>query len=278
MNFENLTVGLIGGGNMARALVRGLLMAGHPAARIQVADPDPAQLEQVVALHAGVGIHGDNRDVAAEADVLVLAVKPQLLPDIARQLAAGPRRAGQLILSVAAGITLDSLRGWFGKDAPLVRVMPNQPATIGAGISGLAASPAVGEQQRQVAQYIAEATGRAVWLADESLMDAVTAVSGSGPAYFYLLMEHMERAAMELGLPADLAAALTRETALGAARVVIETKAEPGRLRAAVTSPGGTTAAALRVFAAANLDAIVSQALAAARDRSAELGRSPAGK
>jgi len=278
MSFENLTVGLIGGGNMARALVRGLLHAGHPAGRIQVADPDPSQLEQVVALHASVGIHADNREVARTADVLVLAVKPQLMAGVALQLAAEPRRAGQLILSVAAGITLDSLAGWFGSGAPLVRVMPNQPATIGAGISGLAASPGVGDRERQLAQYIASATGQAVWLPDEALMDAVTAVSGSGPAYFYLLMEHMERAAIELGLPADLAAALTRETALGAARVVIETKAEPGLLRAAVTSPGGTTAAALRVFEAANLDAIVHQALAAARDRSAELGRSPGGK
>lgn len=278
MSVDNLTIGLIGGGNMARALVRGLLQAGHPAGRIQVADPDPAQLEQVVALHASVGIHADNREVARTADVLVLAVKPQLMADVARGLAAAPRRAGQLILSVAAGITLDSLRGWFGAATPLVRVMPNQPATIGAGISGLAASVNVGVAERQVAQYIASATGQAVWLHDESLMDAVTAVSGSGPAYFYLLMEHMEQAAIGLGLPAELAAALTRETALGAARVVIETRAEPGRLRAAVTSPGGTTAAALRVFEAASLGAIVREALAAARDRSAELGRLPVGK
>jgi pyrroline-5-carboxylate reductase len=278
MSFETLSIGLIGGGNMARALVRGLLQAGHPASRLQVADPDPAQLEQVVALHASVGIHGDNKDVTGSADVLVLAVKPQLMAAVARQIAAGPRRPGQLILSVAAGITLDSLRGWFGPDTPLVRVMPNQPATIGAGISGLAASASVGERDRQIAQYIASATGQAVWLQDEALMDAVTAVSGSGPAYFYLLMEHMERAAVELGLSPELAAALTRETALGAARVVIETKAEPALLRAAVTSPGGTTAAALGIFEAANLAAIVRQALAAARDRSAELGRSQPGK
>ncbi len=274
MSFDNLTIGLIGSGNMARALVRGLLQAGHPAGRLQVADPDPAQLGQVAALHASIGMHGDNSAVAAIADVLVLAVKPQLMADIARKIASGPRRPGQLILSVAAGITLGSLRTWFGPDTPLVRVMPNQPATIGAGISGLAASAAVGARERQVAEYIASATGRAVWLKDEALMDAVTAVSGSGPAYFYLLMEHMERAAVELGLTADLAAVLTRETALGAARLVIETSAEPALLRAAVTSPGGTTAAALRVFEAANLDAIVRQALAAARDRASELGRS----
>lgn len=278
MSFEQLTIGMIGGGNMARALVRGLLQAGHPAARIQVADPDPTQLEQVVALHASVGIHSDNREVARTAEVLVLAVKPQLMAEVARQLAKGPRREGQLVLSVAAGITLGSLAEWFGLSTPLVRVMPNQPATIGAGISGLAASSAVDPAARQLAHYIASATGQAVWLADESLMDAVTAVSGSGPAYFYLLMEHMERAAIGLGLPPELAAALTRETALGAARVVIETKADPGRLRAAVTSPGGTTAAALRVFEAAGLEAIVREALAAARDRSAELGRVTPGK
>lgn len=275
MTFENLTIGLIGAGNMARALVRGLLQAGHPAHRLQVADPDPAQLEQVGTLHASVGIHSDNRHVAGVADVLVLAVKPQLIADVARQLAAVPRPEGQLILSVAAGITLESLRSWLGPATAVVRVMPNQPATIGAGISGLAASVALGEHERQIAQYVAAATGQAVWLKDESLMDAVTAVSGSGPAYFYLLMEHMERAAVELGLSPEIAAALTRETALGAARVVIETGAEPARLRAAVTSPGGTTAAALQVFATAHLDTIVRQALAAARDRSAELGRQP---
>ena len=275
MSFENLTIGLIGSGNMARALVRGLLQSGHPAIRLQVSDPDPAQLKQVVALHADVGTHSDNESVAANSDVLVLAIKPQLLANVARLLAAGRRPAGQLVLSVAAGITLESLRSWFGARTPLVRVMPNQPATIGAGISGLAASAAVGERERQIAQYVAAATGKAVWLEDEALLDAVTAVSGSGPAYFYLLMEHMERAAVELGLPPELAAALTRETALGAARVVVETHAEPAALRAAVTSPGGTTAAALRVFEAANLAAVVRQALAAARDRSAELGRQP---
>jgi pyrroline-5-carboxylate reductase len=164
MSFGNLTIGLIGGGNMARALVRGLLQAGHPASRLKVADPDPAQLEQVGALHAGIGLRGDNKEVAGVADVLVIAVKPQLMPGVAKQIAAGPRRAGQLILSVAAGITLDSLRGWFGPDVPLVRVMPNQPATIGAGISGLAASTAVSERDRQVAEYVAAATGQAVWL------------------------------------------------------------------------------------------------------------------
>jgi pyrroline-5-carboxylate reductase len=273
MNHHDLTIGMIGGGNMARALVRGLLRGGHPAQRISISEPDAGQRELVAALDPGLVIDASNTPVAQTAAVLVLAVKPQILPEVALALAGQRRPAGQLVMSVAAGITLRSLAGWLGTNTPLVRVMPNQPATIGAGVSALAASAAVDDSDRQAAGYIAGTTGRALWLPDESLMDAVTAVSGSGPAYFYLLMEHMERAATDLGLPPDLAAALTRETALGAARVVIETQGNPAALRAAVTSPGGTTAAALRVFEHADLAGIVRQALTAARDRSAELGK-----
>ncbi|MEZ5564836.1 MAG: pyrroline-5-carboxylate reductase [Gammaproteobacteria bacterium] len=203
----------------------------------------------------------------------MLAVKPQLMSTVSLALATASRHPGQLVLSVAAGVTLSSLQGWFGPDTAIVRVMPNQPATIGAGVSALVAVPAVTPRDRDFAMYVAASTGQALWLAEESQMDAVTAVSGSGPAYFYLLMEHMERAAVDLGLPRDLAAVLTRETALGAARVVVEGKADPAQLRAVVTSPGGTTAAALQVFEAAHLNAIVSTALTAARDRSVELGQ-----
>lgn len=273
MNYHNLTIGLIGGGNMARALVRGLLRSGHPAQHIRVAEPDADQRALVAALDAGLLLDANNTPVAQDAAALVLAVKPQILPAVAAALAGQRRPSGQLVISVAAGITLASLDGWLGAGTPLVRVMPNQPATIGAGVSALAASAAVDTAGRQLAEYVASTTGRALWLPDETMMDAVTAVSGSGPAYFYLLMELMERAAIDLGLPPDLAAALTRETALGAARVVVETHGEPGLLRAAVTSPGGTTAAALQVFAQADLAGIVQQALTAARNRSAELGK-----
>jgi len=273
MSYHHLTIGLIGGGNMSRALVRGLLRSGHPAQLISIAEPDAGQREQLAALDPGLVLDANNTPVAQNAAVLVLAVKPQILPAVATALAGQRRPAGQLVLSVAAGITLGSLAGWLGADTPLVRIMPNQPATIGAGVSALAASSAVDTAARQLAEYIAGTTGRALWLPDETMMDAVTAVSRSGPAYFYLLMEHIERAAIDLGLPPDLATALTRETALGAARVVVETQTEPGVLRAAVTSPGGTTAAALRVFEQADLAGIVQQALTATRNRSVELGK-----
>lgn len=272
MSFEHLTIGLVGGGNMARALLRGLLQAGHPAHGLEVADPDVSQLAQVQGLNAKIRIGSDNQALAERANVLVLAVKPQLMDAVATHLGQGPRRRGQLVLSVAAGITLDALAGWFGADTPRVRVMPNQPATIGAGISGLVAPVGLGSNERQLAQHIAAAMGGVIWLESETLMDAVTALSGSGPAYFYLLMEHLERAGIELGLSPEVAAAFTRATALGAARLVLETPAEPATLRAAVTSPLGTTAAALSVFAAGNLENLVAAALKAARNRSRELG------
>jgi pyrroline-5-carboxylate reductase len=183
------------------------------------------------------------------------------------------RPAGQLVISIAAGITLASLARALGTGAPAVRVMPNQPALIGEGMSVLVASPAATAAHKAQAIYIAEATGRALWISDESLMDAVTAVSGSGPAYFYLLMEIMEESAVELGLPPEVARTLVRQTALGAARAAGSADGTLAALRASVTSPGGTTAAALAVLDQAGISEIVKRALVAARDRGAALGR-----
>jgi pyrroline-5-carboxylate reductase len=270
---EDLQIGFIGGGNMAQAIIAGLLRAGHAPGAITVAEPAPAVRDRLVGLNPSIGATHSNADVAGRAAVLVLAVKPQVMPDVLAELSAARRPAGQLIISVAAGVTLQTLRlALAGSDA--VRAMPNQPALIGEGMTALVAATDLGETGRAQAEYIAGSTGKALWIADETLMDAVTAVSGSGPAYFYLLMEIMEQAAVELGLPAEVARTLVRQTALGAARAANLPGNEPATLRAGVTSPGGTTAAALAVLEQAGLRETLQRAITAARDRGAELGRS----
>ena len=182
-------IGFIGGGNMAQAIVRGLLQAGHPAHLISVSDPAESQQEALKGINPELVVAGDNAALVEESDVLVLAVKPQIMGDVVEPLTALQRCEGQVIVSVAAGITLATLQNWFGNDAGLVRVMPNQPALVGEGMSGLCATPAVNAAGKALAGYTMEATGEAIWFDDEQLIDAVTAVSGSGPAYFYLVME-----------------------------------------------------------------------------------------
>lgn len=273
MRNQDLNIGFIGGGNMAQAIVGGLLRAGHPPANLAVAEPGEPQRERIAALNRAVRLMKSNPEAAAAADILVLAVKPQVMPAVLAELAAAKRAAAQLVLSVAAGVTLASLARGLGGPVPAVRIMPNQPALIGEGMAVLVASPEVSVAQKAQAFYIAEATGRAIWIGDESLMDSVTAVSGSGPAYFYLLMEMMEDAAVDLGLPRDVARILVRQTALGAARSAGDPASDAATLRASVTSPGGTTAAALTIMEQAGIRDILRRALAAARDRGAELGR-----
>lgn len=275
MNNQDLKIGFVGGGNMARAMAGGLIRAGHVPACLAVAEPDAGQRRLWAGLHRDISTGASNAVVAGAARVLVLAVKPQVLPAVAGELSGVPRPADQLIMSVAAGISLASIARSLRSEAPMVRIMPNQPALIGEGMSAMFASAGVSEVQKAQALYIAEATGRALWVSDEALMDAVTAISGSGPAYFYLLMELMEKSAVELGLPGDVAQALVRQTALGAARTAAASPA-PGleALRASVTSPGGTTAAALSVLEQAGIADILRRALLAARDRGRELGKS----
>lgn len=258
---------------MAQAIASGLLRAGHAPDAMAVADPAAAQRAHWARLHPAITCTLANATVAADAAVLVLAVKPQIMPTVLAELSASPRPAGQFIMSVAAGVTLASIATGLEADTAVVRVMPNQPALIGAGIAVMVASPKVNAAQRAQALYVAETTGKALWISDESLMDAVTAVSGSGPAYFYLVMELMAQSATEMGLPRDVAQALVRHTALGAARVASDPHTDLAALRASVTSPGGTTAAALAVLEQAGIADILRRALIAARDRSAELGR-----
>jgi pyrroline-5-carboxylate reductase len=270
---NNAKIGFIGGGNMAQAIIKGLLQAGHSAKNIRVSDPSAEQLAAITMLEPALGTGSDNAALAAECDALVLAVKPQIMPAIAAVLGELPRPDGQVIVSVAAGITLRSFGNWFGNDAAVVRVMPNQPALVGAGMSGLCATAAVGTAGRELADYLMRATGQAVWFEDEMLMDAVTAISGSGPAYFYLIMEIMQEVAVEVGFDAATARNLATQTALGAASVASQTPDELALLRERVTSPGGTTAAALNSLEESGIRDIFRTALQAARDRSVELGK-----
>ena len=260
----------IGGGNMAASLIGGLIAQGYPAARITACDPS-GEARQRLAAEFGIQTSDDNARAAAAAEILVLAVKPQVMADVARGLA--PALAHRpLILSIAAGIPLAALSRWLGGGAPLVRCMPNTPALVRTGITGLYADPGVDQAQRQVAERFLGAAGATLWVAEEAALDAVTAVSGSGPAYFFLVMEVMMAAAERLGLQPEVARELTLQTALGAARMAMESDVDVAELRRRVTSPGGTTEAAIRVLEAGELGRLFAAAMSAARDRSAEMG------
>lgn len=270
---KQVRIGFIGGGNMAQAIIRGLLTAGHDAKSIAVAEPAEAQQLAVSNIDDGIKVSSDKVSVAATSEVLVIAVKPQVMADVCEALGGADRNPGQIIVSVAAGITLDALAGWFGEKSSVVRVMPNQPAMVAEGMSALCANAAVAENDRKHATYLMEATGRIVWLDDEALMDAVTAVSGSGPAYFYLVMEILQQVAEEFGIDTDTARLLAAQTGLGAGRVAGEEHEPLATLRERVTSPGGTTAAALAALEEAGIRDMFRNALIAARNRSIELGK-----
>lgn len=263
-------VGFIGAGNMARSLAGGLIANGWPARRIILSDPDATQ-RRAVAQRLGVKTYADNNHVAARAQVLVLAVKPQVMRDVASGIGAEVRRRRPLIISIAAGIRTADLQRWLGAEIPLVRAMPNTPALVGAGASGLYATAAANPALRAAAESILRAVGVAVWLEDEAQMDIVTALSGSGPAYFFLVMEALERAAVGLGLAAQTSRLLTLETAYGAAKMALEGSEEPAVLRARVTSPGGTTARALQALEQGGLVPLFQRAVRGAAERAREL-------
>jgi len=267
-NFRKLA--FIGGGNMAAALIGGLIKRGVPSSHIAVADPSEER-RQDLRRRFGVAAAADNDDAAADAEVIMLAVKPQLMRQVATALALRLGRAPVLVISVAAGIPHAALARWFGPQVPVVRTMPNRPALNGFGATGLFAPPSVGAAYRALAESIMSAVSATVWVEHESQMDTVTALSGSGPAYFFLFMEALEAAAHERGLPQDVAHRLTLETAFGAAQMARQSSDSLAALREQVTSQGGTTAAALAVLDAAGLRAIVAHAVAAADRRSAEL-------
>ena len=260
----------IGGGNMAAALISGLTKRGLQPKRLVVADPSAEQLQRLVRDYA-VETAADNAAAVQGAEVVVLAIKPQLMRAVALQLAPHLAVSRPLVISVAAGIPHASLARWFGPQIPVIRTMPNRPALNGFGATGLYAPANVGAAYRALAEDLMGAVSATVWVEHESQMDTVTAVSGSGPAYFFLFMEALEAAAHERGLPRDVAHRLPLETAFGAAQMARQSPESLATLREQVTSKGGTTAAALEVLNAAGLRAIVAHAVAAADRRSAEL-------
>lgn len=260
----------IGGGSMASALISGLTKRGLPASRIVVADPGHAQLDLLVRDY-GITAADDNVSAVVDAEVVILAVKPQQMRAVALELAPRLALSKPLVVSIAAGIPHAALARWFGAHVPVVRTMPNRPAFNGFGATGLYAPASVGAAYRALAEAIMAAVSATVWVEHESQMDTVTALSGSGPAYFFLFMEALEAAAHERGLPSDIAHKLTLETAFGAAQMARQSDEPLSTLREQVTSKGGTTAAALDVLDAAGLRAIVAHAVAAADRRSAEL-------
>lgn len=264
------TIAFIGGGNMATSLIGGLARGDHPAARVLVVEPDAARRDALV---RGYGVHtqAEANDALDAAQVWVLAVKPQVLPGVARALAPRAQSARPLVVSIAAGIRSSALAGWLGAGPAIVRCMPNTPALIGAGITALYAGRDVDPAQRQAAQTLLEGAGPTLWVEDEAALDAVTATSGSGPAYCFAFMEAMQTAAEELGLPAATARQLVLHTALGAARMALESGDDPATLRKKVTSPGGTTERALTILEEGGFDLLVAEAMRAAAGRSVQL-------
>jgi pyrroline-5-carboxylate reductase len=264
------TIAFIGGGNMARSLIGGLVARGTPASAIRVAEP-VAELRDALVRDFGIKAFAYASEAADDAATWVLAIKPQAMRMVCEGLAPIAHARAPSVISIAAGITTAQLERWLGSGIGVVRAMPNTPALLGAGVTGLFANTRVDAAGRQLAERLLATAGQTVWLDDEALMDAVTAVSGSGPAYVFLLAEAMIAAARNEGLPADAARILTLQTLLGAARMLTEGDAGPAELRRRVTSPDGTTQAAIESFEAGGLRGLVATAIRAARERGREL-------
>lgn len=268
------TLCFIGAGNMARSLIGGLLAQPGPTPTIRATDVSPEALAAVAAL-GPVATDTDNLAAIDGADAVVLAVKPQVMAQVLEPMRARIESAQPLMISIAAGIELDALAHWGGA-APWVRCMPNTPALIGKGITALVATAAVDAPARDLATRLLTAVGQVIWLEDEAGLDAVTALSGSGPAYVFRFIEALVDAGVALGLPSAQATQLALATVEGAALMASGSPESPATLRERVTSPGGTTAAALAELQAGGFGALVRRALAAAAARSrtlaAELG------
>jgi pyrroline-5-carboxylate reductase len=268
----NINAAFVGGGNMGGALIRGLIARGLSPQKISVGE---AHQQRRIALADELGVHvtADNREAVANADVVVVAVKPQDMAGTVQALADVFVQRQPLVVSIAAGIRLADIVSWCGSKVAVVRAMPNRPALNNAGATALYAPVSLSETHRSLAASVLSAVGTTVWVQEEDALDVVTALSGSGPAYFFLLAELMTEAAVKLGLDRASAQQLSIQTLFGSGRMAHESDGDLARLRAEVTSKGGTTEAAVRSFDAANLRGIVAAALAAATDRSREMAQ-----
>lgn len=265
-------IAFIGAGNMARALIGGLIASGADRSQFSVADPSAAALD-AVRQQFGVAVTTDNASAVERAQIIILAVKPQVMRTVVTALEPQIRAHRPLVVSVAAGIPLAAITNWLKGHERVVRTMPNRPALLRCGVTALFAAAAVSDADRTLAETLLRTVGSVVWVAGESELNAVTAVSGSGPAYFFLLIELLEAAAREQGLTPDVARTLSIEAAHGAGCLAWQREFSPAELRQQVTSKAGTTEAALREFEASDLRGIVSRAVAAATRRSAELAQ-----
>jgi len=273
---SNTKITFIGAGNMARSLVAGLV-EDNAAVEITVSDPNEEQLDIIRGKWPVCQATTDNHAAISEADIVVLAVKPQIMQMVCEGLQDSVQQSKPLIISIAAGVSESSLSQWLGGLLPVVRCMPNTPALVQAGMTGLYANSRVSDEQRSLAESIMRAVGMVLWFDDEEKLHAVTAISGSGPAYFFLVMEAMQASAEGFGLSAQEARVLVQQTAFGAAKLAMESPESAGELRRNVTSPGGTTEAAIGQLQSAGLEATFDAALKAAAQRSIVLsGAKPA--
>ncbi len=272
-------IAFLGGGSMATSLIAGLIDDGWDPGRISVSEPDRSQQQQL-GTRLGVHVTQDNNEVAQRGATVVFCVKPQIMATVVRGVASTlrVRHPQPLIVSIAAGVREPDIRRWLNYDAAVVRAMPNTPALVRSGAAALYANAFVSELQRNQAESILRAVGITLWFDDEDTLDAVTALSGSGPAYLFLWMELMASAGERLGLSREAAHLLTLQTAFGAAKMALESSEPPSMLRSRVTSAGGTTEQALKVLQQADLEQIFYEALDRARERAVELGRLYGGK
>ncbi len=273
---SHLELTVLGAGNMGRALIGGLLRHGMRPEQITVGESHETA-RAALSRELGITATADNAAAIGKANLIVLAVKPQDTGAVLAPLAAGLQQRRPVVLSIAAGVRIPALQSWCGAGVPVIRAMPNRPAFVGAGITGLFAAAGIDASQRAMAAQIMQSVGEVVWVPTEEALDVVTALSGSGPAYFFLLAEAMEKAGVELGLPADTARRLSIATLHGAGLLAQSSDGDLARLRAEVTSKGGTTEAALRVLQAADYEDLISRAVAAAARRGGELAEQNGG-